>query len=369
MMSQLRFDITMLGDGEDLVVDDQVDDQVNDQVGDPDIITILYDGGYSRANKITGGVHKPAVKDATTQVLIPDNISECALASHNTLTRAANDTPTCMSNRMANAVVVAAGVSTVAEAKSVFGCATERCVLTKLQSKIGADQVAREISLYLKIRGPTNNTLLNNVHIDETMQQWAAHNPTFYPYNFHMLNYASFSYHNGIVHNTPDTLVTIPFDMLYKGQLGHKYLCAGCIINTDTYQGDGVHWMALFADARTTPWTAEFFNSSGNAPAPEWVNWMEKTKNIMLGLGAPDAKVVRASTIRHQKSRTECGLYSLFYVWARLHGIPASYFADNRIPDQLMFEFRQHLFDDPSRPAMRKFDWDEYVATTKLSWE
>jgi hypothetical protein len=124
--------------------------------------------------------------------------------------------------------------------------------------------------------------------------------------------------------------------------------------------------MALFADARNSDrWTVEFFNSSGNAPAPEWVSWLVKTKAGMeLILDREKKKIpveiMKVSSIRHQQSRSECGLYSLFYIWARLHNIPPEYFMENPIPDQLMFEFRQHLFEDPKRKTVKKFDWTAY---------
>ena len=334
------------------------------------IETTYSGGGKHRDDKVPNKVPNKTLKDEVAGSLIPDNISECSLAR--ALSPGFMQTSTCVTDGMASHIYKATRTNDMPSAKAALGCENERCVLGKLEreleKELGSGSVRREISRCLKIPGPTDNRLLTNVDIDMTMQQWAAHNDKFYPYNFHMLNYASYSYRNGRVYNTPDTLVTIPFDALYQGKLGRAYTCAGCIINSDTYQGDGVHWMALFVDSRTNPATAEFFNSSGNAPAPEWVNWMEKTKNIMMALGL-NATIVRASTLRHQKSKTECGLYSLFYVWARMHGVPVRYFATNRIPDQLMFEFRQHLFDDPTRPAMKKFDWDEYVATTKLSWE
>lgn len=377
------FDITNLGNDDN---SDNSNDDANDNGNNG------YHGGgkkHTQADLPKTDVPKIDVKsdvksnfkDDVTKTLIPNNISECSLMA--VMASATNMTGTCMSEKMAHTVYSLTNTHDMPSAKAALRCETERCVLGKLERDIEHELnepnvpnqlndtrgiVRKEISLRLKIVGPTDNKLLNNVDIDTSMQQWAAYRREFYPYNFHMLNYASYSYRHGRVYNTPDTLATIPFDALYQGKLGQKYTCAGCIINTDTYQGDGVHWMALFVDSRTNPATAEFFNSSGNAPAPEWVNWMEKTKNIMLALGL-NATSVRASTIRHQKSRTECGLYSLFYVWARLHNIPVGYFAKNRIPDQLMFEFRQHLFDDPLRPAMKKFDWDEYVATTKLTWE
>jgi hypothetical protein len=260
-------------------------------------------------------------------------------------------------------------------------------VLEKMEPIIGSEVVDMESKLFLKIAGPTDVKLLSNVNIDATLQQWAQMYRDFYPYNFHMRNFTSYCYRDGRILHEPDTLATISFTDLYNNDRGGSrnsainagYRCAGCVINTDVYQGPGEHWMALFADARSdNEWTVEFFNSSGNSPAPEWVNWMEKTKVCMeniiaqLTVGSkksPIVRMVKSSSIRHQRSRTECGLYSLFYIWARLNKIPVEYFSTNHVPDQLMFEFRQHLFDDPTRPAMKKFDWDEYTKNTRVRWE
>jgi hypothetical protein len=242
-----------------------------------------------------------------------------------------------------------------------------------MSSKLGEDVVEHEININLKVEGPTDSKLLSNINIDSTLQQWTIRWSDFYPYNFHMLNYASYSYRNGRVVHKPDTLATLPFDDLYYGRTGRVYRCAACVINTDTYQGPGQHWMALFADARGVKWSVEFFNSSGNSPAPEWVNWMEKTKtimeNILTNSDHNSVEMVKVSSIRHQKSRSECGLYSLFYIWARLNGVPYEYFSENHIPDQLMFEFRQHLFNDPRRTKLKSFDWSTYQGTAKIQWD
>jgi hypothetical protein len=48
--------------------------------------------------------------------------------------------------------------------------------------------------------------------------------------------------------------------------------------------------------------------------------------------------------VRHQDSQTECGLYILFYIRARLEGRPCAEFARSRIPDAAMAEFRSHVF-------------------------
>lgn len=332
--------------------------------------------------EITGGVTTyvndhgaPVNKDDIVKKLIPNNISECALYLNK------DPGEPCMSDSVIDSVSHALNIhgspnEIITLAKERLDCENERCVLGRLTSEIGPERVKNEINSNLKVKGPTDNKLLSNVHVDSVLKQWMGVYHNFFAYNFNMLNYASYSWNKGYTVNKPDTLATIQFDSLYNGSHnGNKYNCAACIINSDTYQGEGKHWMALFADARGDKvWTVEFFNSSGNAPAPEWVNWMVKTKNYMEQIVEKSGKkiqieLMKVSNIRHQQSRSECGLYSLFYIWARLHKIPVEYFLENPIPDQLMFEFRQHLFEDPKRKTLKKFNWNEYKNSVKIEWE
>ncbi len=340
-------------------------------------ITEYFTGGI---DQVTGGIghviggsdfhtiskNSSDYKDSVTRALLSDDISECSLY----LGKAS----VCMTDTMLNSVSKHLHIDGTSEeilsaAKSATNCDDERCVLKAMEPVVGREVTEHEISTRLKVAGPTDSKLLNNINIDETLRQWTIPYPDFYPYHFHMLNYAQYAYVDGYVVRRPDTLATVTFADLYP-----KYKCCGCVINTDTYQGPGQHWMALFADARGSDWTVEFFNSSGNGPAPEWVNWMEKTRAVMEEIIASSGikatvRTVRASSVRHQKSRTECGLYSLFYIWARLNRIPVEYFATNHIPDQLMFELRQHLFNDTSRQKLKKFTWNEYKNTAKIKWE
>lgn len=335
-------------------------------------------GGIAADGTVSGGArgHRTRTevvpKDATLTALIPGQISECALHT--------GKTGVCMSNEAIGAVsktIGAAGppAEIVAAAKQKTGCNTEKCVLTRLSGAIGEDVTRRELNANFKVKGPRGSKLLSNVNIDAVMRQWTIKYPDFFPYNFNMRNYASYSYDAGYVLDRPDTLATILFSDLYDGSHdGREYRCCGCIINSDTYQGDGKHWMALFADARADNWTIEFFNSSGNAPAPEWVNWMEKTRvqmeNICEASGRKcNVELVRVTDIRHQNSRSECGVYSLFYIWARLHGIPPEYFKSTPIPDQIMFEFRQQLFDEEGFSGMTKFEWGGYQKMVRVEWE
>jgi hypothetical protein len=303
---------------------------------------------------------KPAVKDKVVQKLIPDKISECALG--------VGTDGICIGKEILEYVAEAVGVPSttspaeiVSQAKKVTGCKTEKCAITKLRTKIGP-MANKALGTLYKIDGPTDNSLLNNVHIDAIMQQWASQHKWFYAYNFNMLNYAQYSFRSGQILAEPDTLATVDITQLRA----RGYTCAGCVVNSDKYQGPGKHWMALFVDMRKGTGSIEFFNSSGNSPAPEWVNWMVKTANALTSAGV-ESTTLKVTSIKHQQSRSECGLYSLFYIYARINDIPAKYFMNSHIADQLMFEFRQHLFE--SGKSNVTFDWDKYRAAVHIEWE
>jgi hypothetical protein len=301
---------------------------------------------------------------AELKPFIPQIISECSLIK-------SGQGATCSSPAVIKQIGNIAGATgctddkcIIDHAKTATGCKTEKCVLEKYQNDLGPQIVKAEIMNNFKLTGPTDVTWLNNTNIDNTLKQWSVKFTDFYPYNFNMLNYASFSYERGRVVARPDSLATVnPADLFGDG----KYKTAGCIINTDIYQGGGKHWMALFVDTRTTPATVEFFNSSANPPAPEYVNWMVKTRTRIEDI-VPKVELCNVSVIRHQQSQTECGVYSLFYIWARLNNISYKYFMSTPVPDQVMFEFRQHLFCN-SALAGKQFDFKEFCSKVNVKWE
>jgi hypothetical protein len=308
-----------------------------------------YSGGLIRYTlDKSAGVEK----DHVLSKMVPTEIPECPGG-------------VCMSRDGEKKVLSVVGAKSIEEAKQAHKCDSEVCLLEKLKPQLGAQLVDAEIHAMKQVSGPTDNSLLSNVHIDSAMQWFGRRFPEFFPYNFNMRNYIDYSYVNRRVISQPDTLATIRLTALLSGKHdGRKYKCAGCVVNDDVYQGPGTHWMALFMDARKSPIQLEFFNSSGGAPHAAWTNWLEKNEGEI-----PGSKWIRVDEIRHQHSKTECGVYSLFYIFARLNGIPAEYFLKNPVPDQIMFEFRQHLFKGERGVVDGKFDWSAYAKEVRVAWE
>lgn len=290
---------------------------------------------------------------------IPERVTECSLV--------ANGVGSCLPEPIQREVVTAVGASSMEEARQKTGCDSEKCVITAAAPMIGHSLAKQLIMNNYKIEGPTDSTLLSNVNIDSILLQWKTGCfKDFFPYNFNMRNYTKYNYKKGYVEEGPDTLSTINVGDLYR----EGYRTAACVINADRYQGGGTHWMALFADMRDPKnTTVEFYNSGGGCAEPEWLNWLTKARTELQDVGLT-VKIINCGKIVHQDSTTECGVYSLFYIWSRLNGTPAMTFQKQKVPDKLMFEFRQHLFADPKAVrADGTFDWDEFCKIVRVKWQ
>jgi hypothetical protein len=230
--------------------------------------------------------------------------------------------------------------------KKELKCDSESCVLTspEIKSVLSKNEIQKELKTRFKPPGPRNNTnLLNNINIDDNLHHWAVEFPKFYPCPFSMIdfnivknsfskiNLASLLNGSEYYYNNYTGKVTGPFDTF------------ACVLNTDTSDGGGKHWVCIFAQLNTPTITIEYFNSSGNAPCSDVNKWMESQRKNLLHFNKK-IDVVSVTNIVHQKSMTECGVYSLYYIRCRLDGIPYTYFMDNRIPDDLVTEFRKHIF-------------------------
>jgi hypothetical protein len=309
--------------------------------------------------------------------LIPKRISECAIYV------SAGNPKSCASKEVIQKIGTTLKqdvgldiVKIVEAAKKETNCDSEKCVLEAKRGEMGEMRsvVDRELKNNYKIEGPRDSSWLSNVNIDAALQMWATNKfRDFFPYNFNMRDYARYSINEkNVVVEKPDTLATVFFEDLYE----RGFRCAACVVNIDRYHGKGKHWLALFADARsdTDDWSVEIFDSAGSPPLPEWQSWAKKTEiqmnEIISQSTRPDRKVhnVRVGRTRQQDSNSECGVYSLFYIWARLNGVPYKWFMENRIYDKVMFEFRQHLFSDPDFADGVEFDFEEYKKKVKIDW-
>lgn len=263
-----------------------------------------------------------------------------------------------------------------------LGCdGSEACIYTKKEFKdhvdnsntiIDSKYLTNVVKQYFKPRGPRNSLdWLDNIGIDNTLAIWARTDfNDFYPYSMNMMDFEGPRYYN----KDEATMNPSQKAKYYKGSLATvnildimngkvdvpqgpgftsiKRPCKrmACVLNTDTSNGSGEHWVCIFIDLTSPLWTLEYFNSSGRPPPPPITRFLHHTKDILQGhiqqngLSNTLEVIDHVATIQHQFSSSECGLYALFYIRKRLEGTPYTYFQDHHIKDEYMTEFRKYVF-------------------------
>jgi len=199
----------------------------------------------------------------------------------------------------------------------------------------------------IKARGPVPTKSgkaewLNNNDIDDTLRKLTLVHKGFYHVPFQMIDFAGLRSDDGwkVINGqtiSPTELGTLDVLMIMK-----THTSIGVVINTDARTGPGVHWFAIYISF-DNPITIEYFNSSGNLPYPEIQEWMIKTQKLLERNGHK-AVIIRPSNVVHQRSMSECGVYSLYFIWRRLNGTPYSVFNNKSVSDRTMLEFRSRLF-------------------------
>lgn len=232
--------------------------------------------------------------------------------------------------------------------KQDLKCNTEECVLKDPNFvKEEIRDIIKESLDRIKPEGPANSTrLLNNENIDNVLKKLTKRHQGFYHMNFQMIDFAGEKDSSGEwvikkghkIYPTELGIIDMANDVVGKG-----YKTFAVVMNTDVRTGGGIHWFSLFCDFRTIPFTVEYFNSSGNKPVKQIQDWMIKTEENLKVAGHNTTSVILSGLI-HQQSETECGLYSLYYIWNRLNGVPSDNFQLKKVPDKMMYKFRKMCF-------------------------
>jgi hypothetical protein len=250
------------------------------------------------------------------------------------------------------------GFNIIKAAQEKYKCPNESCVIEEVSRQVNANKrktLERVLSRNFKPKGPRDSlALLNNHHIDNTLKLWGQEFTDFYPCPFAMMDFnVNGNEFNKV--NFPDLLEGNVAVDLGKMVPKNTRVCKtfGCVVNTDTSDGGGKHWVAVFVDCRLptgSPWSIEYFNSAGHTPPNIMIDWMESRRAILNKYRNSKNQLnnevitVSVTNIDHQESQTECGLYALFYIRRRLEGVPYDFFNKQLVPDAAMTEFRKYIF-------------------------
>lgn len=190
-------------------------------------------------------------------------------------------------------------------------CDRESCWLQKIPNKYLQDKLKKEL---FSPSQPTEwkakpNAWLSNFDIDAVIQQYEEANPDFL-----------------FLGPTP-----IDFDEMKNGKCIWEELCRlnivkeyrrgkrkfGVIFNLDTSDGPGTHWVSMFMDIKDpTPFLFYFNSTSEETPeeVKKLMKRLEKQFNLIKPLRGRELRVMENRDMEHQRSNTECGMYSLFFI-------------------------------------------------------
>lgn len=226
----------------------------------------------------------------------------------------------------------------------------EVCILEKVD-----DDMSRRLLLdYFKPEAPRvdKDYWITNTEIDNVQYQFQKLHEGYYYSNIHMIDLVMFDPDTKhIMEHNVYPIKEINFVEELKGKrqkLTHngKLKTYGLVVNTDKSSGRGKHWFSIFIDFQSRPITIEYFNSSGMILRNDTFNTYFHTlaATITKQLDMP-CKYKKVTDIQHQSDETSnCGAYSLYYIWKRLNGTAHDFFKKNKIMDEQVEEFRKFCF-------------------------
>lgn len=105
----------------------------------------------------------------------------------------------------------------------------------------------------------------------------------------------------------------------------------GLIFNLDPHNLEGSHWICMFINIPEKE--IYFFDSYGDKPPKEVKVFMKRVQKQSRTLGR-EFKII-TNTKRHQRSESECGMYSLYIIIELLKGMQSfKELSSTRIPDK-----------------------------------
>jgi hypothetical protein len=215
-------------------------------------------------------------------------------------------------------------------------------------SALGSETVRKELDENFKPVGPTDWSLFNNFVENNVMRHLHKWDPTFLGLDVNLMDFQDYQ----------GSLTNLLFrEKIYCN--GASYSSFGCVLNTMKMSGDLSkvgHWVALFGDFRDpNNATIEYFNSSGKASPPELHRWMGDKVDEYKKVSGKQCTALDVSNIQHQKSDTECGIYSVYFITARVCGINYKKFREMQISDDRVNKFRKNMFNDQSAVKDKSF--------------
>ena len=200
------------------------------------------------------------------------------------------------------------------------------------------------------------NAWLSNHDIDKVLKQYKkSHHPVFIPLGPTPIDFDKKKTDGQCVWNE---LCHLSLATEYKK--GVRKI--GIIYNLDKHRGPGTHWVSMFIDFAEdngeTPFIFYFNSTSQRMPSPihDLIERLQKQWMVFKGT---KFQVYKNTRVQHQRSNSECGMYSLFFVITCLtrktdlmpdkvlsvNDLVELFAGKNRIDDHYVSKFREIYFN------------------------
>jgi hypothetical protein len=244
--------------------------------------------------------------------------------------------------------------------KERLSCEREECLLNQLENQ---EEIKRFI--FAPKHPPEWNLnpdeWLSNIDIEDVAKQYEVSNP-----EFKLIGPTTIDFDTKLPEKGGTCVLTDLCQFSLERFIQAKKTKIGIVFNLDRHDQSGSHWVSLFIDIEHK--FLFFFDSADNAIPPEI--WQKNplrdplplvNRIIKQGKELETPIHFRFYNNRghsHQRSNTECGMYSLFFIITMLtgeiptHSKPVSVktrralFLKKRIPDELMLKYRKLYFND-----------------------
>jgi hypothetical protein len=176
---------------------------------------------------------------------------------------------------------------------------------------------------------------LDSNNIKDVMKQYEEARPDFKFLGPYPIDFAA---QDPYVTNTNQKKCLISemceLDLDGKDMEGKDYI--GIVYNLDPHYKNGSHWVANFINIKKKQ--CYYFDSYGMKPPKQIEKFMQ-----WLSIQEPDIKLGWNGR-RFQRSNTECGMFSMYFIDRMLAGEPYLKFCRSSPPDSLMLELRSWMF-------------------------
>ena len=180
------------------------------------------------------------------------------------------------------------------------------------------------------------NEWLDSDNINQVMRQYEHHYPEFKFIGPSPIDFDAIESFGRCV--WPDLCNFNVKDYLDKG-----IYKIGMIFNTDPHYKGGSHWISTFIDFKKK--YLFYFDSNADKTPKELITLFHDIKYQALALPKPIILDIWQNTTVHQRSDTECGVYSLYTIIQLLTGKMNLKNFGERIPDNIMEKARGIFFN------------------------